>query len=327
MKRFFPLFLGLTIICFSFSLENKTSANICNTSIANTLLDICEFHINLGSSSQQCSGMPAELTIANNCDGTVISTVLTANLVQNPIVGQMYPLPIGAPPIYVETEVNGVVNVIGPIFDFSYNGRTQNVNNTDFPIFEHDCVLTFDMYSKCSQGSSSIMFDARLTEANGNTYPVSNYSGSGEMFYYPVFNVTLPEYTIEACAESCNGCGFTKSIGKEDISLYSSQTFTQQDYTNEELNVVVYEKDDKDVAFKVSPNPFIDEINLFFENTNNSEVNIEIIDTNGKVAIRKSISNLNSDMVKINSGNLQSGLYYCRIIANGRTSTKKLIKH
>ena len=323
MKRFLPLIIGLSTLLFSFTIVKNTSLTNSNF-LVTTLFDICEFKAAVGG-SLHCAGMPAELTVTPDCEGTTIANVLVANLHSNPIIGQQYSLPSGVPAMYIETEANGVIEVTDPITTFDYNGRIKKVGAISYPIFEHECALTFDMFESCTNGSTSIMFDAKLTLDNGTIYPVIDYSGSGEIFQYDIFNTTDPDYTIEACAEHCNGCPIRRE-GIIDNTVISSETFTETDVFDVEETVAT-ENVSNTLSFEVTPNPFVNDITLTMNKVVKSPINVEIMGVNGKVIVNRMYSNLNSNLIKIDGSGLSSGIYYCRVISNGKAYTKKIVKY
>ena len=325
MKRFFPLVLGLSLILFSFKTDNKSSLISESSFLVSTLMDICEFKIGYNSGTNHCPGMPAELIISPDCEGIVEANLLVANLDPDPVVGMQYSLPQGVPALYIETEHNGNVETVGPITTFDYNGRIKKVNNIVYHIYEHPCDLTFDVFEECSSQTYSIFFDSAIKDDNGNVYPVATYSGSGEIFQYDLFHTTSPVYYMEGCAEACNGCAGTRRVAKEEITLNSETTFTlENDVENvTEENVENTSK----INFNVAPNPFDNEITLVLERSTNSNIDIEMVDMNGKIAMRKSISSLNDNFIKLNTTYLNSGVYYCRLIANGKVTTKRMVKY
>ncbi|MDR6966033.1 cyanophycinase-like exopeptidase [Flavobacterium arsenatis] len=81
------------------------------------------------------------------------------------------------------------------------------------------------------------------------------------------------------------------------------------------LNVSDFESE----KFSVAPVPFQQEINL----KNAGKNNFSIYDIQGRIVLQNSFS----DKIKIDTSNLQSGIYILKVISNGRTSSQKVIKN
>ncbi|MEM9548904.1 MAG: T9SS type A sorting domain-containing protein [Bacteroidota bacterium] len=233
MKRFFPLVLGLALICLSFINFDETSnssTEVCNDnavesfsseiSIASpntteddaaiSLIKVCSYHAVPFGNQYSCPGVAADLVIdPNTCTGTVRAAVTVTNLVSNPTPGVSYPLPLGTEPIFFEYTAFGVTQVIGPInsYEYSYDQLDHHLDN--YKIYIAEVLLTFDITSVCPAAPSSFFFDARLIDNDGFTYDIGSNASSTDIFYCGIFR------------ESCNYCntlppGCTSSIpGRE----------------------------------------------------------------------------------------------------------------
>ena len=78
----------------------------------------------------------------------------------------------------------------------------------------------------------------------------------------------------------------------------------------------------KDVNFTLYPNPFNREVNIVFNEVDNTNT-INIYNTLGKLVYN---TNIKGDKAVINLGNLNSGAYLITINSNGINTTKRLIK-
>ncbi len=327
MKRLFPLLLGLTLICLSFTFEDATPDKILDDIVVESHIELCEFAPNpSGVESSQCPGMPAELTIADDCTGSCAATLLVANLAISPAIGQSYPLPTGQPPIYYEYTYDGNSVVIGPINSATYWGKSFRVGSTDYPLFEYPLPMTFDCFDICFAGNTFLFFDAKVTQANGSLYDVASYSNSDQIFYSSIFESTDPQYYIQACAETCNDCGTNKLTREETIELNSSQTFTLENQLEEDNINEVDSETNTEFSFELSPNPFTNDINIIFSSFIDNEVSVEIFDVSGKTVIKNNYNNIDKT-VRIDGANFDSGLYYCRIISDNKVMTKRLVKN
>jgi len=78
-------------------------------------------------------------------------------------------------------------------------------------------------------------------------------------------------------------------------------------------------RDFESQKFTASPVPFNQEINL----KNAGETNFIIYDIQGRIVIQNSFS----DVIKIDTADLQSGIYILKVESNGKTSSQKVIKN
>jgi len=80
---------------------------------------------------------------------------------------------------------------------------------------------------------------------------------------------------------------------------------------------------------RISPNPFTGEsLSIQFEGRSNGPVLVELVNTEGQVAHQVSTqSNVGLNELVINTGQLNPGLYLCRIKTGNGTETSKIIKY
>ncbi len=74
---------------------------------------------------------------------------------------------------------------------------------------------------------------------------------------------------------------------------------------------------------KLSPNPFKESTILSFSNLKNDNFNLQILDITGRI-VRKT-DKLEGNSIKIEKGNLVSGVYFVQINQGNNTWNKKLI--
>ncbi|MCF8297736.1 MAG: T9SS type A sorting domain-containing protein [Saprospiraceae bacterium] len=83
---------------------------------------------------------------------------------------------------------------------------------------------------------------------------------------------------------------------------------------------------ERNMSFEIYPNPFKDKFTLKIENPIQSKINIEIYNSFGQVV--KSVYNnlpIGQQSIDVNCMDLNSGLYFCRIITKDYSETKKII--
>jgi hypothetical protein len=79
------------------------------------------------------------------------------------------------------------------------------------------------------------------------------------------------------------------------------------------------------VAFELFPNPIEDKLQIICPDFKTDNGIIEIISLNGKVILAKNLSK-GDENAEINVSRLESGMYFCKITIDKRSSTKKIIK-
>lgn len=80
---------------------------------------------------------------------------------------------------------------------------------------------------------------------------------------------------------------------------------------------------------KIGPNPFVDEFNIHFNLSNQSEVTIAIYDLNGKlidVLVENEIIGLGVQNIHYESSHLQSGVYFVNLVTETHQEDFKILK-
>ena len=131
MKRFFPLLLGLSLVCFSFS-TNLVASSVDEDCAVNSLIKICDYMPHYTSSSYQCDPSSGHLEVdPGTCIGTLQIYVRTTNLASNPVRGVSYSLPTGQEPIFYEYSYGGNTFVVDNINSFKYEDAHNGI-----PVYE-----------------------------------------------------------------------------------------------------------------------------------------------------------------------------------------------
>ncbi|MFN4082636.1 MAG: alkaline phosphatase PhoX [Bacteroidia bacterium] len=86
--------------------------------------------------------------------------------------------------------------------------------------------------------------------------------------------------------------------------------------------------DDEFTSVNVYPNPFYNEINVEFASSIEENVNVSIVDVNGKVYYNNnSKANVGLNQININTDNLTNGIYIVKVVfGNNQAQTFKLVK-
>ena len=362
MKRFFPLLLGLTLICLSFNNINvdepllpeecDTSSEFIEDDAAISLIKICSYHAVPSSSQNSCPSVAAQLKILPDCKGSVAAGLMVTNLVSNPIIGDKYPLPFGTEPIYFEYTVFGTTYKLGPIDSFAYRDDMLDHNFNSFHIYEAEIELLFDLSTICPAQMPSFFFDARVIDADDFTYDIGSNAGVTDIFYCGLFqescnycsnlpNGCLPntpghelEYdNIMACGNDCGSCLPPRTLTKkETINLESShsktasQTNTNGSNENESTSPKFVMESSEDISMQTAPNPFTDEITLLFNKKVDIIESLQVFDMTGRNVVLKENLNLNGRQLTLDTNDLTPGAYFCKVIVENKILTKKIIK-
>lgn len=124
---------------------------------------------------------------------------------------------------------------------------------------------------------------------------------------------------IQACGEFCVTClpppppppTYTESKNNVE-TLEENQTFVV--------------KHVGELDMEAAPNPFTNEIRLKFNQDINLISSMQIVDMTGKeIVIRKDVRVYGSSIL-VDTNDLPSGVYFCKVLVNNQMLTKKIIK-
>ncbi len=158
--------------------------------------------------------------------------------------------------------------------------------------------------------------DATWTELS-YSYPAEDsqsWKSSGDI---DLSNITATSVYIGFKYVSSGTSGNSSSIWELDNVKVVGQTTVGITQVDDFMNVVV------------SPNPFTENLNISYNLIENSDVQIRILDLNGKiidVKKQKSQHSGNNDFIwNASSFNLTNGIYFVQIISNKQISTQKVV--
>ena len=83
--------------------------------------------------------------------------------------------------------------------------------------------------------------------------------------------------------------------------------------------------DKKESVIKAFPNPFENEVNVYFENDYNDEVSIEMYNILGQRAIAEYQQKDNNQII-IQTSSLSSGMYYLKVMVGNEIHTIKIVR-
>lgn len=283
-----------------------------------TFIKICDFPSSIAPAAG-CSSVAMEIVIPPDdpCIGIGLANVRAVNLSANPVQGVAYSLPTGMPDLYYEYTVDGGGGAVplGPIDEFYYNGESINGE----PLFEAIAKMDFSTFGdNCtSTGYSTVTFKAKLTKLDGTLYPVADYDGTNEVFACTVF-----EENCNACNSFCTntdpmynvaGCGDCSSMDKDCKGNRSEEA---------ELSTTAA------TSFTVQPNPFSDLLTLNYSLEKDNTVTIEILDAKGAkvyAKVLRAAAGVHTEY--IDTHDFANGIYFSRMMVEGKTLTEKIIKN
>jgi len=78
---------------------------------------------------------------------------------------------------------------------------------------------------------------------------------------------------------------------------------------------------------KAFPNPVYDRLSITVNNLSNEDCRLQIIDINGKIILEKNVSILNNwERISIDLSEIDSGLYFVRLLGNNIARSQRFIK-
>jgi Bacterial Ig domain/Secretion system C-terminal sorting domain len=249
-------------------------------------------------------------------------------------------LPIGAVLYYngIEAQLNQVITLFNPtLLVIDPDDRTSF---TSFKFASRDAAGLYDPTPAIVTISWSsvlpiklISFNGRLngsevdlnwiTESEINTkhFEVER-SGDGANF--------IKIGTVQAKGNSSNAANYdlTDYAPLSNINYYRLKIVNNDGSFEYSRIVVIRIGNNAQLATKVSPNPFINKVDIDLTLTHNTTVDIRIVDVAGKVVLTKSVKGLKgSNIFTLNDlEKLQSALYMLHVVTDDTHLVEKLIK-
>jgi len=281
----------------------------------------------------------------NLCEASVDLVLRIANIhpEPNPLDPTSYPSPgdtftltnAGLDPMklfYKKKDSNGnfIMSSVPDIDVFVYTGEEDVVmgNKTDY-IFRHELTgLPIGNYFECLNDPVELKKWSMSVHADIQPFPL--YNIDDDKFF--------PCYIFEEkCCGNDLGCepGDT-NYDKEQVCFcycaydgpriinQNDENFQNVENLDTEAPTANQNLESSKLA-SISPNPFSNELNFEFSTSLNSEYSVEIYNMQGKLMMeRKSLST--KVRSGINTSNLETGFYFCKLNINGKTEVHKLTK-
>ena len=255
-------------------------------------------------------------------------------------------------PLYLKYTVGTTVSDPILLDDFEYVDEEVNHSHDGLSTHLHDPVvyqqtITTDPISEnphCNwMADPNIPVTLELLtiddEGNYEPYPIEDNNNQGQIFDCTRF--------MDICCDDgshCNGLGSTNynptvASGNVPICCGSgegrSDDYTQS-HTHDHDDPHSHGHDHHHHSSKhhwhnqmsVNPNPFREHLWIDYELAQNAEVNIQLIDINGKIVKEMNFKQAKGQYTeKLMTGDLARGIYYCKIeTSTGFSTTHKVIK-
>ena len=272
--------------------------------------------------------LPSSGTALNGCDLTLTFPLYLANLVTNPITGDLQ-LPVKVDDIYIHYtfgDETGVlpVNISSCFYFMDVNGE---------PVYSCHTTIITNLYSECHSTGDYIPYEWSFRNTLGDLYPLEVESDPGEIFSCNVFLETCfycenecnvppsdPEWEGEHWVECCtcnphNECdGFPGP--PQDTAKADGQEYRK---TQEESSLAV--------QYTLAPNPFQSEFALQVNLPEVSTLDIQVFDATGKLVLERSESRItNEQALTIDTDDWPTGLYYLVVKSIFGSETLKALK-
>ncbi len=250
---------------------------------------------------------------------------------------------------------NIMLNNTGIMFECDYTGASQAetigfdnicVGDCPQPVDSTPCDANFTLQINYNSFYNPLSFvpQATVTASVNNFHPTSTYSynwGDGTITTHPISKIYSPGpfanpcYTVCVTETTASGCICRSCV---DFCLPTTSVVSRpcddvvnppedpggisgMKKTNPGLNGI--SSNDK---VELYPNPTSSNFDIKFNLSDNEAVQIHILDMTGKLVYDYSSALLikGSQTIKVNTGNLPSGLYQVRLKTSKGTTTEKL---
>jgi len=195
---------------------------------------------------------------------------------------------------------NTAEQVTGMDFDYFFN---QWYYGEGYPIYDIDWFSTDQVFYLTS------------TQSTSATTPFFDML----MEYRLLFNDGTD--TIVKLRQSANVNTFEIATGKK-VGLV---VVDPEKWTMEKVNSVIIDMHEIEspVYFTVGPNPVTDQLNVYFPNSVNSDISLELTDLNGKRIYK---ANIHNEKTKIDMSELPRGMYILQATNGQNSMHRKLLK-
>ena len=133
---------------------------------------------------------------------------------------------------------------------------------------------------------------------------------------------------LEWWANSAQGSGYFRLFGAAGEGLlknFEPDFGSEIRYSFVVDNFTYIEDKGASLDFNIYPNPSTGEVFVDIDLENNSTVDIEITDVSGRSIVRKSIIDVVNSSISFDLSGEPSGIYFCKILTDKKTITKKII--
>lgn len=273
-------------------------------------------NITINESEYSLSGT-YQITISHEDDA---DTIITLNLTVNPTYSITFEETINEGETYYNHGFNA--NATGV-----YTQNLQTVNGCD-SILTLNLTVVGETPNPVTITVDTTVCQGEIVVLGGNEYSTSgNYSFESNDTTYSLSLVVNPTYNIVINDSLEEG----KTYTNYGFNVSTAGTYTQNLQTVNgcdsivtlELSSFVGINDYNKLVFSVAPNPAKDFFIVNIESIN-SDVKLELSDISGRVLRSELITN-GENSIRVERGNLPSGIYMLRLSCEGQHQTRKLI--
>ena len=226
-----------------------------------------------------------------------------------------YPANVGTSSVRMENYATGATGC--STYGFANTALELGDNGPSFPITGHP--TNFCGYYKFLPQNNDTMTIACGLYLNGAMVAYAYLTTTNTVSNWTSFTIPFSSYTTADSATI--GLGAFYSLGTTTIIQGNSVLFVDNlSFDNLITSVSVQTSENK--AFSLYPNPASDIVTLNIENTNNSDLTMNIYNLMG--ALVKS-EKLKQNQQQINVGDLGNGIYMVEIKSKGWTEKQKLV--
>ena len=255
------------------------------------------------------------VTDANSCAATSTPTVVNVSASPAPTVNASATAACSGETITLTAST-------ADSYLWSNNATTQTIQVTQSGNFTVTTTNSNACNGVGASAPTTVTFTATPTAAgsytvNGNVVTFSNSSNGATTYSWDFDDFTNSSASAPVHAFAGNG-SYTVVLTAINGNCTDTATF------NVSITVGMNEIEGLEDV-KVYPNPASELVMISFNNQNNTEVSVELLDQMGRVIETSTVVNNGLQVASFNVTSVQNGLYTIRILNNGNSLTRKVI--
>ena len=304
------------------------------------LIMMCEFGIEsftppASNSSPSCANASVVVKLGDHCESMMYMDLYLVNILGlnvSPTGPGPYALPSDMPDIYVEydSDMDGTFDsMTEPINTFDFAGWAIHRASGNHFVFKRRVYLNYNHVSVCGPALSPFPYlvghmSVRMLENSAwgfRLYETGQFAETNGVMSCDIFHETCgycdPECPVLPPVYEPTVCFDCETPCKEGADERTDNSSGQ----SQDLAA-------KNLIQKVSPNPFVDELNIQFTTLQEEAVEFSIIDIKGSIEQNHKVkSTTGRQQLQLDLSALAPGVYHCQIKTATNIETVKIVKN